>query len=351
MPPADAQRGSSSRDRVPSERRIFSLVLALVASPQGLTKRELLAAVHGYAERYRHGEADAALERQFERDKDQLRELGIPVETIDSPLESGNNRLTRYRISKELLEMPADVRFTARELAVLRLAALAWSEGSLTAEARRSAMKIESLGAGLDVRHLGIAPRLGLSEPAAPALRQAIEEGRVVRFDYRLPSREAPLDRRVAPLGLHRAEGRWHLIAHDLERSADRVFLLSRITGPVRVEAERIDPVLAERLDGVVESAVAELERLRGSQLATVEARAGSVAESRLTGRGRSAPGAAPGARRIEFGTLDFHELASELAGFGDEVLVEAPQALRDEVVGILRAVREQHRIGGADGA
>lgn len=356
MTSADAQRGRVRRDstrddgarsdRVASERRIFSLVLALVASPQGLTKRELLEAVHGYAERYRHGEADAALERQFERDKDHLRELGIPVETVDSPLEPGNNQLTRYRISKELLQIPSEVRFTARELALLRLAALAWSEGSLTAEARRSAMKIEALGAGLDVRHLGIAPSLGLSEAAAPPLQRAIDERRVVRFDYQLPGRDAPLEREVAPLGLHRAEGRWHLIAYDLERSDDRVFLLSRITGPVRLATERFDPALAERLGAGVE----ELERLRLSRVAAVEARAGSVAESRLAGRGRSVPGRTAGVwRRIEFGTLDFHELAAELAGFGDEVVVDAPPELRGEVLGALGAILAQH--GGGTGA
>ena len=88
---------------------MFSLVLALVASPQGLTKRDLLSTVYGYADRYAHGEVDVALERQFERDKDQLRELGIPIETIDSPLESGNNKLTRYRISRLVMQMPIGV--------------------------------------------------------------------------------------------------------------------------------------------------------------------------------------------------------------------------------------------------
>ena len=89
--------GSSAPKRVPSEERVFSLVLALVASPQGLTKSELLSSVYGYSQRYDRGVIDSSLERQFERDKAQVRELGIPVETIDSPLEPGNNQLTRYR--------------------------------------------------------------------------------------------------------------------------------------------------------------------------------------------------------------------------------------------------------------
>ena len=105
-----------SRARVSGEKRVFSLLLALVASPHGATKRELLSTVYGYAERYRSGTSISALERQFERDKEQLRTLGIPLETLDSPLEPGNTQLTRYRIPKDRLEVPANVRFTDREL-------------------------------------------------------------------------------------------------------------------------------------------------------------------------------------------------------------------------------------------
>lgn len=346
-------RADAQRSRVPGERRVFSLVLALVASPNGLTKRELLSTVYGYAERYRPGVTDAALERQFERDKDQLRDLGIPIETIDSPLESGNNQLTRYRISKRLMQMPGEVRFDARELALLRLAALAWRDGSLTAESRRSAMKLEALGAGLDVQHLGIAPRLGMPEPSAPQLQRAIDQRLVARFDYQMPDRDAPLGRRVAPLRLHRAEGRWHLIAFDLDRGQERVFLLTRIAGPVSLESTSFDDDLFARVDAVI----AELLELERAQRVTVRAEPGSIAEARLSTRGgatadRAAPGAGGSLARdgameagteIEFGTLDLHELAVELAGFGADVTVLAPSGLRDAVAERLERVRDQH--------
>ena len=38
--------------RIPGEQRLFSLLLALIATPQGATKRELLSSVYGYADRY-----------------------------------------------------------------------------------------------------------------------------------------------------------------------------------------------------------------------------------------------------------------------------------------------------------
>jgi proteasome accessory factor B len=356
--------------RVPGEQRVFSLVLALVVSPEGLTKQELLSTVHGYAGRARSASERAALDRQFERDKEQLRELGIQIDTLDSPLQPGNNQLTRYRISKEQLEFPSELRFDERELMLLRLAALAWSEGSLSAESRRATMKLEALGAGLDVQHLGVAPSLGTAEPAAAPLQRAIDEGRIARFDYTLPGRAAPLERRVAPLRLHRVDGRWHLISWDLDRAADRVFLLSRISGEVRVAAERFDPALRER----GEPAIAALLALREQRRAEVLVRCGSVAEARLAPRALGAmntpasaedapprePGSGDGAVRgvraaeacggrsedrvrLTIGVLDPHLFAEEIIGYGADAVVTSPESLRGLVADGLRRIAAAH--------
>lgn len=332
-----------SRARVSGEQRVFSLVLALVASPYGATKRELLSTVHGYADRFRSGTTSVALERQFERDKEQLRALGIPLETIDSPLEPGNTQLTRYRIVKERLQIPSDLRFSERELMLLRLAAFAWSEGSLTAQARRAAIKLEALGAGLDVQQLGVAPRIWAPDPSLSALQRAIEEGREVRFRYRLPDRTNALRRHVAPLRLHRADGRWHLIAWDLERDAPRVFLLTRITGEIAVESSEYDASLRARADDIVDSLLAR-ER---EQVATLLVRRGTVAESRLTPRAVSSEEDHHSEewRRLRVGTLDYveHALATELAAYGSDVHVVEPELLQKAVVQILRDTLDAH--------
>ncbi|QIM16463.1 WYL domain-containing protein [Leucobacter insecticola] len=331
------------RSVVPSEERIFSLVLALVASPNGSTKSELLASVHGYSDRFRRGEANVALDRQFERDKEQLRSLGIQIETLDSPTEPGNNQLTRYRVSKDRLEFPAELRFSERELMLLRLAALAWSEGSLSAQSRRAAMKLESLGAGLDVQHLGVAPRLGTLEPAAAPLQRAIDDLRIVRFDYTLPGRDAPLERRVAPLRLHRLDGRWHLIAWDLDRDVDRVFLLSRISGEVRPETAVYEAALKDHSDAVIAALVQRGQEHR----ATLRVRRGSIAEARLAPRADPLPHDVDpvqgelDALELSVGMLDAHVLAGELLEYGGDVTVVAPAELRELVVARLRAIAE----------
>ncbi|MEB4616313.1 helix-turn-helix transcriptional regulator, partial [Leucobacter sp. M11] len=169
---------------VPGEQRVFSVILALVAAPQGLTKRELLSSVYGYAERFATADP-ASLERQFERDKDTLRELGVPLEVLESPDAVGNNQLLRYRIAKDRLQLPEGIAFSADEVTLLKLASLAWQEGSLSDQSRRATMKLEALGAALDPRHLGVAPRIGSPEPVAQRLHQAIQARRTVRFGYR----------------------------------------------------------------------------------------------------------------------------------------------------------------------
>lgn len=330
-------------------------MLALVASTNGVSKHELLSSVYGYADRFRDASQRVALDRQFERDKEQLRQLGIPVETIESPGEPGNNQLMRYRISKAALQVPEGLAFNDRELMMLRMAALAWREGSLTDEARRAAMKLESLGAGSNAPSLGVSAGFGMSEPSAPALLAAIESGRIAEFAYQLPSRETPLARRVYPLQLHRFEGRWHLIAHDLDRTATRVFLLARISGPVVVrdrkgsEADFPDDAAA-----LVERSLSELRQLQHDTPVRLRVRPGSFAELRFSPNAERRE-LEDGSSELTFGSVDLRELAVLIASYGSEAEVLEPAILRDAVAGALRRVADMHgglvtQFGGQEG-
>lgn len=338
----------SARSRVPSEQRLFSLVLALVVSPTGATKRDLLRSVYGYSDRYEVGGENSALDRQFERDKEQLRSLGIQVETRDSPLEPGNNQLTRYRISKEQLQFPADLRFDVDELTLLRLAAIAWSDGSMSEGSRHAVLKLEALGSGLDVQHLGVAPKLGPIEPGAGDLQRAIDDGRVVTFDYTNPDRDTPHARRVAPFALHRAQGRWHLLGWDLDRDAGRVFLLARMSGAVRTERASVPAALRERASDLAGELVSQLGALAARQRAVLRVRSGSVAEARLTPYS-DAPGTdvpATGDVEVELPYLDAYVLAAQLVEFGPDVAVVSPPDLRELVLTALRAIAAGHAPG-----
>ena len=182
---------SSAGSRVPVEERLFSLVLALLATEAGLTKNEILSTVQGYRQRYKTGGDNANLERQFERDKDDIRELGVPLETVDSPGDAGNNQTLRYRIPRGAYELPDDLSFSSDETTLLNLAAMVWREGSLSGESRRALLKLRSLGVAADEPVLGYAPRVRLRDAAFEPLSAALERHLIVRFPYLKPGEDA----------------------------------------------------------------------------------------------------------------------------------------------------------------
>ncbi|WP_353809919.1 helix-turn-helix transcriptional regulator [Agromyces sp. SYSU T00194] len=332
---------AANQDRVSVEERLFSLVLALLATESGLTKSEILSTVQGYRQRYDRGGANQALERQFERDKDDVRELGIPIETLESPDRPGDNQSLRYRIPKGLYDLPDDVTFTPEESALLALAATVWREGSLSGESRRALTKLRSLGVEPREPVIGYAPRLRVRDSAFEPLSQALDRRQVVRFDYLNPGRSAPRRRTVAPWAVVLHEGRWHLYAWDRELGARRTFLLSRIVGDVSV-------VPGSTFDapepGMAEQALAELDELWRSQVADLEVEPDSDAAVRLARR-RGAIAEGTG-YRLHY--TDAEIVADELAAFGPEVRVTAPATLADGVRSRLERVASAHD-GGDD--
>jgi proteasome accessory factor B len=340
--------------RVAVEERLFSLVLALIATEPGLTKAEILSTVQGYRQRYLAGGDNSSLERQFERDKDDIRELGIPLETVEPPDDSGSNHHLRYRIPKGLYDLPAEVSFTADELMLLKLAAAVWREGSLSAESQRALTKLGSLGVDSRDPVLGYAPHLRAREAAFEPLSKAMDRGQVVTFPYLKPGESSPRRRRVAPLAVVLHEGRWHLFATDQDAHAPRTFLLSRIVGEVAVvpgETFRPDG------QGKGQQALDDLDALWNANTAEVEVEPGSDAEVRLGKRRSSMPWPAPDepatdAVRTDVVSsrpvltlhyTDLNILADELAGFGPEVLVRSPGQLRQAVRTRLIGVRQAH--------
>lgn len=325
-------------EAVPVEERLFSLVLALVATQHGLTKAEILSSVQGYRQRYAPGGNNASLERQFERDKDDIRELGVPLETLELPADAGNNQNLRYRIPKGAYDLPADVKFTPQETTLLNLAAEVWREGSLSSESHRALLKLRSLGVDADDPTIGYAPRIRVRESAFEPLRQAIDRRLVVRFAYLKPGFSAAAERTVEPLALIKHEGRWHLASMDRDRHAPRTFLLSRIVGDVTATRTVFAPPDGDS----AADALAELDRVLAAGRVTIRVVAGSDAETRLQRRAVETP--APGTYVLNFS--DPNLMADELASFGPEVVVEAPADLRDAVVTRLRRVLADHEDG-----
>ena len=321
--------------KVPVEERLFSLVLALLATENGLTKNEILSTVQGYRQSYNHAGDNANLERKFERDKDDIRELGVPLETVQAPGDPGNNQNLRYRIPRGAYELPLDVSFSPEETTLLNLAAMVWREGSLSAESRRALLKLRSLGVTADEPVLGYAPRVRVRDAAFEPLSVALEKHAWVRFPYLKPGETDARVRTVRPLALIQHQGRWHLYALD-DQDVSKTFLLRRIVGSVETTGKTFPAPEANQS----ELALAELEQVWESHVAFVEAEPASDAHTRLSKR-RGTTVAATG--ELELHYSDVNIFADELAGFGPEVLVVSPPELRAAVIARLERRAADH--------
>lgn len=321
---------------MPAEERLFSLVLALLATDSGLTKTDILSTVQGYRQKFSRSGNNANLERQFERDKDDIRDLGVPLETLDSPGHAGDNHNLRYRIPRGAYELPTDIRFSPDEITLLNLAAMVWREGSLSAESRRAILKLRSLGVSTTEPVVGYAPRVRVREAAFDPLGVALEKHQVVRFGYLKPGEIHARVRTVEPLALVQHQGRWHLFAHDPSASSTKTFLLTRIVTQVTTLAATFVPPAP----GQADVALAELDALWNSQTAIVEVEDGTDAATRL-GKRRGSAMSESGMLTLHYSDLNI--FADELASFGPEALVISPSELREAVRSRLERTAADH--------
>jgi proteasome accessory factor B len=327
---------ASAAPRVPVEERLFSLVLALLATEAGLTKNEILSTVQGYRQRFTASGDNSNLERQFERDKDDIRELGVPLETIESPGQAGNNQNLRYRIPRGDYELPADISFSPEETTLLNLAGMVWREGSLSGESRRAILKLRSLGVATDEPMLGYAPRLRVRDAAFDPLNTALEKNVVVRFGYLKPGESEARTRTVAPIALIQHQGRWLLHAEDQNAGGTRNFLLRRIVTPITTTNTKhapFDPAATQ-------TALAELDEIWDERTASIEVELDSDAATRL-GKRKGTTRPKPGTLTLHYSDLDL--FADELAGYGPEVFVQSPPELRDAVRARLERTAADH--------
>jgi proteasome accessory factor B len=204
--------------------RLLSLVVCLLSSRRYLTAGQIRAAVPGYPDSFE------AFKRMFERDKDELRELGIPLETGTNAAADDE---VGYRISRQAYELP-EIMLEPDEAAVLGLAARVWQRAELAGAAAGGLLKLRA--AGIDAEEAnqpGIEPRLQTEEAAFGPLWRAVRDRRPVTFGYQAAGRTVPQPRNLEPWGVMNRHGRWYVAGFDRDRGEERVFRLSRIDGPV----------------------------------------------------------------------------------------------------------------------
>jgi len=306
--------------------RLLGLVVCLLSTRRALTAAQIREAVPGYPDSFE------AFKRMFERDKEELRELGIPLET---DLASPGDEEAGYRIRRQAYELP-EITLEPDEAAVLGLAARVLQRAELAGAAAGALLKLRAAGIDAEDTQTGIEPRVHTGEAAFGPLWEAVMARRPVTFAYRAAGRSGVQPRRLEPWGVVNRHGRWYVAGHDMYRDAVRVFRLSRIEGAVSFSGPPGSVVVPAGTD------VRELVRDWDSdppayRTATLRVRTGAG-----HGLRRQALAERPDGGGWDTVEVSFHDIGwfcDYLASFGADVIAVDPPDLREAVIRRLKGV------------
>jgi proteasome accessory factor B len=305
--------------------RLVNLVIALLSTRQYVTAARIRATVPGYEADDGSDRADEAFKRMFERDKAELREMGVPLETGRTSVFDTEDG---YRIARADYELP-EIRLTGEEAAAVGLALRLWESAQLAGAAHSALVKLKAAGVEVDnSRAIPLQPRLDAGDPAFEPCYAAARDRRALEFGYQRPDEDAPARRHVQPWGVVAWHGRWYLVGLDLDRGAERVFRLSRVVGAPKAvgAAGAFEPPSDVDLAEVVAGQVAGEEHL-----VVVRARPGTAIGLRRFATPLG--GTDDGDDRLELRTTEPGRLADQIAAYGADVVVEAPATVRDAVI------------------
>src|SRR4029453_5503681 len=122
---------------------LVNLLLCLLSTRRFLTAAQIAATVPGYEHDPEDPRDHEAFQRKFERDKAELRELGVPLETGTA---SVFDQEPGYRIAHREYALP-DIILEPDEAAAVGIAARLWQHAGLAAAASSGLAKLRAAGA------------------------------------------------------------------------------------------------------------------------------------------------------------------------------------------------------------
>ncbi|GIJ54984.1 helix-turn-helix transcriptional regulator [Virgisporangium aurantiacum] len=315
--------------------RLVNLVICLLSTRRFLTAAQIAATVPGYEHDPDDPREHDAFQRKFERDKSELRDLGVPLEIGNASVfdtEPG------YRIARREYALP-DIHLEPEEAAAVGIAARLWRHAGLAAAASSGLTKLRAAGVDVDpTTTLGVEPVVNV-DPAFEPLTAAVRARQPVTFDYHPPEHDTTSTRRLQPWGVVCWRGKWYVVGHDLDRAAARCFRLSRVVGGIRRSgrAGTYEPPADLDLISYVARFSGPVERTHRATLL--------VRPDRAAGVRRWATEIVPGPTgdRVTLPFADADGFAGWLVGYGADVLVLEPPALRDRVIARLEQVSAGH--------
>ena len=301
--------------------RLVNLTIALLATKRYLTKAEIFRTVDGY-----EGAPDA-MERMFERDKDDLRGLGITIElgSFDPLFEDEAG----YRITPSSYRLdlgPLD----GSDIALLSLAASAWSGAALEEESRSAIVKLESIGITSDAESISLSPRIGATDSRFSSITEAIVTRSEISFNY-VSGDLSISQRKVHPYSLRGKSGSWFLIALDLDKSDQRTFRLDRISGDVTVSKKgdtfAVPESIVENDAEAQPMATLLVRKGRGHQIRAVASDISSGEEWDTVS--------------VPYFSQEW--LFSQVLWHRDDVVITQPSEMRIQLISLLSEIRELH--------
>ncbi|GGF34364.1 WYL domain-containing protein [Marmoricola endophyticus] len=309
--------------------RLINLLILLLVSRTYVSKQRIRETI----EEYRDVSSDEAFEKMFERDKDELRGLGVPVETGSQDAYFGDE--AGYRVARDAFELPA-LELEPDEAAVVGLAARVWQHAGMADATSQALLKLTAAGVATDREAIDVvSPRLVADEPTFDDVWAACQGRTPIRFDYRRGDQPEPTTRHLQPWGVVSSRGRWYVVGHDTDRGEPRLFRLSRVVGDVADDGEPGSFSVPPGTD--VRALARSLAPERPSAVAVVRARTGEA--HALRRRATTSTPLDGGWDRLEVEFADLGRLTGDVLACLDAVVVEQPEELRDAVVDRLRTL------------
>ena len=304
--------------------RLVNLTIALLATKRYITKSEIFRTVDGYEG------SDESKERMFERDKDDLRNLGIEIEvgSFDPLFEDESG----YRIKPENYQFQLG-EVNAQEITLLSLAAEAWRGESMGPAALSALNKLHAIGIESDTELLlDLAPAIITQDENLAVAISAITSKTVLSFTY-LSENLQLQSRALEPYAVTSRYGHWYIFGEDLDRKAPRIFRLDRISGELKLQGRSGAYEIPADID--VNSAFAKSLDLLSARIFLREGRCLNLRNRALPISSESAP---VGWQECTIDYRDRERFVEEILWYGDDVIVAEPKDLRDEIRDILKS-------------
>ncbi|MGL4831074.1 MAG: helix-turn-helix transcriptional regulator [Propionibacteriaceae bacterium] len=310
------------------QERLINLTICLLSARRYITKDEIRKSVTNYADL-----DHANFDRMFERDKADLRERGIPIDTGYN--DAGFNDEPGYRIPRAEFELPA-VELTSGESTAVAIAAQLWQQQTLDDANRLALVKLRAIGADPDpdrASALGLAA--GALTPSIPdeifaVFFRACGLRQQVRFSYR------DQQRTLEPWAITMRQNAWYVTGLDVDKQLQRSYRLNRVGANATLLGK---PGAFERPEHINARDIAQsLEPQGATMSATLAIRDDAAPQLRRRGTLCEKPAPWPDYALYE---IDLVEAAAvgDIAAAGDDVIVVEPEQLRDAVISHLRQV------------